>query len=174
LRESVELSSVEMKKMKSFRLHVPESDPPPARVASDYTEEEKSAFAASLKPLLERYHWRKHIAQGFLLTFLGSMVLAMFFPQHSMYIMGVGLIVGWFPGILISSRLPICPGCEKYPDRPFGQYCPECGSRALQPETVFHSALCYSCGHAMRRGKTKGYTIHYCTHCGLHLDEDGL
>lgn len=167
-----------MKKMKSFRLFVPEPPSPPERVVTDFTAEEKAAFAETLKPVLQRYHKRASIAHSFLWGFIVCWCLGVFWAHHQSKSAYTALLYAgascFLLAISFAPRLPTCPACKRRSTRPFGAFCPECGSRSLQPETALLCSQCRSCGCDLRRGKSRRYKVHYCTHCGLHLDDNGL
>lgn len=164
-----------MKKMKSFRLYVPEAPTTPTRVVSDFTEEEKAAFAEAFKPALEYYRKRERVprilATGFFVCVLSSFV----FPTYISVFVPVGMICV-ITGLLVPADLPSCPGCQNDLDTTDGPYCPGCGSRSMVLERGQPVITCLPIKHRTRRiGKNASrYCICYCTHCGLHLDEDGL
>jgi hypothetical protein len=169
----VELSSVEMKKMKSFRLYVPEPPATPSRVASDFTMEEKAALNESFAPELKRYHTRARITAVMLGGFVACILVEFALPKAVSFLgmLPMGLLIA---ALLTIPQLPSCPGCHNRPDRPFGEFCPECGSKRLKPNQRVRQPMCGACGKQMRRGKSRGFKICYCTHCGFHLDKDGL
>lgn len=175
-----------MKKMKSFRLYRP--DPPttpsrlasdytttPSRLASDYTTEERAALNESFAPELKRYHTRARITYVILGGFVACIVIGFVLPKAMAFLgwLPIGLVIA---AMLSSPQLPSCPCCNNHPDRPFGAFCPECGSKSLksQSQQGVRRPMCGACGKQMRRGKGRGFKICYCTHCGFHLDKDGL
>jgi hypothetical protein len=166
--------------MKSFRLYVPEAMPTPERVVSDYSEEEKAAFAETLKPLANRYRKRESLSNRFLFAFMASCFLVVFLGPYIsksgfMAIWAVS-IVCWFAAASISPPLPTCPGCKNQAGEPLGEFCPACGSRSLVLDRSREYAACRPVAHRTRRVGKRGvrHIIHYCTYCGLHLDKDGL
>jgi ribosomal protein L37AE/L43A len=67
-----------------------------------------------------------------------------------------------------------CPACHNRLDVGFGEFCPECGARALQRGGSCFQAQCLVCGRTLSRGESRHYKIGTCTHCGVMLNEDGL
>jgi hypothetical protein len=164
-----------MKKMKSFRLYMPDPPTTPTRVASDYTMEERAALDESFAPERKRYHTRARITKVILGGFVACIVVGFAQPKAMAFLgmLPMGFVIAAF---LTSPRLPPCPGCHNHPDRPFGAYCPECGSKSLksQSEQEVRQPMCGACGKQMPRRKSRGFKICCCTHCGFHLDKDGL
>jgi hypothetical protein len=169
-----------MKKMKSFRLYVPEAPPTPERIASDYTDEERAAFAKMFKPFLERYRKRENIAHTFFWAFGACCLLVIIIggnkPNTSAAIWGFCAMICWALGAFFAPPLPKCPACRNHTSEPLGEFCPECGSRSLFANQERSAAKCRPITHRTRPSTRRGrkYYIRYCTHCGLHLDEDGL
>ncbi|WP_147263634.1 hypothetical protein [Roseimicrobium gellanilyticum] len=164
-----------MKKMKSFRLYVPGPPPAPERVVSDFSVGEKAAFAETFKPLLERYRTRIRIGWAVGLVSVACVVLnavlGLFWLEgFTGFAFGFLVIVT----LIYLGKLPNCPGCGNQPHHPPNQFCPECGSRALQRAGSTRHAHCRQCGLAIQSRKGRHHKIRHCTHCGLHLDEHGL
>lgn len=168
--------------MKSFRLCAPEPPPTlplppaPARVASDFSAEEMAVLAKTFIPVLERYHKHRRITLGILhvlmpcwfaiVIFSKSLGNAVDFVAPACFLLIVTMII--FP------RLPDCPGCLKRPHTPFGQFCPECGSRSLLPSGWSYVSNCRACKRTIQWRKGRRFKVCHCTHCGLHLDKDGF
>jgi hypothetical protein len=94
-----------------------------------------------------------------------------------------------------------CPACQNFLDYqcaqcgtrgPLGPYCPECGGKTLTPQSQIYdchkfpiaSADCASCkrhlggrhrqGFCFSRIVYDAFVVRYCTHCGVHLDDEGF
>lgn len=166
-----------MKKMKSFRLYVPDPPATPTRVISDFTEEEKTAFAETFKPSAAGYRRKKRIAGALICgSFALLLLTSLVFRETNTLALWVGAIIGVLCALVVTPRFPMCPGCENSLDTSSGPYCPACGSRSQVLERGQRVTPCLPIEHRTRRvGRRKRrYRISYCTHCGLHLDKDGL
>ena len=77
--------------------------------------------------------------------------------------------------VLFSIPRLICPVCSKRLEANFGNYCPECGRLALlKPRNPFFEPIrCAECGKTNLRG-LQHFITHFCTHCGVHLDDHGI
>ena len=92
---------------------------------------------------------------GLMLFFLGLITYAAVF-------------VMWFPR---------CPACgnetDEYPGE-YCQYCPQCGEQAIGAANWLTAPKCANCGITLRFGKERQFKIHYCTSCGVLLDDKGV
>ena len=80
----------------------------------------------------------------------------------------------WFVLLMTTPRL-FCPGCSQDLEVPFGDYCPQCGCKGLEPQRGYKPARCRPCGMSSNAGRVvHRYLLRNCTHCGLRLDEKGL
>ncbi len=153
---------------------------PPRRTVAEYSEAEKKLFKKQFQPAAESY--RKG-SRFFLIGFVSLFVLFLFF-----FVLGENQVISqkdaqligpWFVAllaILIFTALilaikhdPICPACNNVVDRVLKAFCPECGASNLLSKT-----RCSSCGKRLSGGKGRQYTIRFCTHCGVLLDDKGI
>jgi hypothetical protein len=160
--------------MKSFRLFS-ETPKPPQRYASEFPPEELSRLRDIFRPAATRYRRYMRVAYmvigiSFACILCGTVLSKTLFPWLG------GFFFCWLTLLFVAflSPIPGCPACHNRLGEGFGAFCPECGARALQPGSWFRAPQCSSCGRAMRRGKSRGYSIRACTHCGVMLDERGL
>ncbi len=158
--------------VKSFRLYS-ETPKPPQRYASEFAADELSRLRESFRPLAERY--RRHMRTAYIVLGVSFAFLLSGFFLTKAWLIG-GFFTCWLTLLCFAflSPVPDCPACHNRLDRGFGAFCPECGARALQSGSWLGAPQCSSCGRAMRRGKSRGYSIRACTHCGVMLDERGL
>lgn len=88
----------------------------------------------------------------------------------------LALIVG---STLLSPKL-VCPVCLSNPTDRLNRYCPKCGRESIRDEDRKPGVLptCSACGGRLWRSKRGSgvelYPICYCTHCGSHLDDEGV
>ncbi len=161
--------------VKSFRLYSGTTKPP-RRYASELPPEELSRLREIFRPMATRY--RRHMRTAYIVVGVSfaCILLGMVLPKTLFPWFLGGFFVCWLTLLFFAflSPLPDCPVCHNRLDRDFGAFCPECGARALQPGSWFRAPQCLSCGRAMRRGKSRGYSIRACTHCGVMLEERGL
>jgi predicted RNA-binding Zn-ribbon protein involved in translation (DUF1610 family) len=163
--------------MKSFRLYLNPTPVKPERCVRDCSPEEQTEFREKFKPLAARYrrYWRvAYVALGIGLVcgFLLRLVISATMEEWLFGVFFAGLVIF----ACIASLAPVlkCPACHNRLDVEFGEFCPECGERALQRGTRYHQAQCLVCGRTLSRGKSRHYKIRACTHCGVQLDEEGL
>ena len=164
--------------MKSFKLCT-ERLTPVTKFAGDYSSEEQRRFLEVFRPRAEHYrrYSRRILIIGITAFILWSCAIK-FFPGAGLgwvcgplFIGLIGLVVlAWYTQPLLE-----CPACHNPVDsRQLGRYCPECGRDQLRPGVWFLLPSCNACGKKMYRGKTRGYKIRSCTHCGVLLDENGV
>ncbi len=157
----------------------------PARTIADYTPEEVARFRASYKPLVAEYRRHQRIAVFAVAAFLLCSLAGLLSPKPVKLFVFIGILALFLPvGTLYllfcfsKLREPRCPACGNPPGFPFGAFCPECGSRTLEPSPSKWSggaASCRSCGRKLSIGDGgRSYKIRACSHCGLLLDEQGL
>jgi len=83
-------------------------------------------------------------------------------------------VAGWFAPKLV------CLVCRMDAESRLDQFCPVCGARTIGEEERRKGALptCPGCGKRLWRSKRGAgvalYSICFCTHCGSHLDDQGL
>jgi len=87
----------------------------------------------------------------------------------------------WLGGWFIYSMLMgtwgsvSCPTCGKSTtEKSIKAFCPVCGAENLKAK-IFSLGRCPSChpSPVSTRGP-RNYLIHFCTHCGAHLDDTGV
>lgn len=161
--------------MKSFHLYLRDPVTSPERFVTDYTPEEAAAFREQFRPLAQVYRQRSRKALYGMVPFFVCLILAITVQKQLAFYFFVAGMCSLFFMVFASPRTPDCPACHIKLDREFGAFCPECGSRSLQPANWFRwSPRCESCRKTMARGKGRYYKIRACTHCGIMLDEKGL
>src|SRR5262249_52129537 len=161
----------------------------PQRYVTDYTPEEQVQFQQAFRALLERHrYYPKRITYS-----IGAYIALSFvfftniFPEASLPIALLGYIIGFLALLLVLIlyvwRSLKCPACHNCLDWGFGDYCPECGNKALQQHMVWWNSgderKCASCSRTLQqfegaRTSTKSYRIRACTYCGVKLDERGV
>jgi hypothetical protein len=158
-----------------------------------YSPEDIRRLQAEFAPIAARYRRRTRIMFCLLSPIFVGVILANFFPklfpnlfhdyiaQRFPDLTIVDVVIPGLICILIAIILfacppdLICPGCDNnLRDEP-ADFCPECGAHAIQPRRGFHFPRCTACGKSLNRGpKNRNYRIHFCTYCGLKLDNQGL
>ena len=156
--------------IKSFQLFKAN---PPTRFAADYSESEKEIFRAEFKVLATRY---RRISRVVLLCFATTFVSAIWKSVPFLNILGIVAAIG-FLGILFyrgSGVHFLCPGCHNRLEVRFGAFCPECGEKLLAGG-FWKPFICSSCKRELRKGgKSRGYNIRACTHCGVVLGDNDV
>jgi len=148
----------------------------PGRLVTDYTADEVAKFQEEYRPLVADYRRHARIAGFGMASFFLCIFLGMILPKTLFFYFWAAGICSWFFIVFAMKRVPKCPACHNSPDVGFGVFCPECGCRTLEPSDSWFSRApkCRSCGKRMRKGKSRGYKIRACTHCGLRLDDRGF
>ena len=163
--------------MKSFRLYLGHNALVPTKFVSDYKSEELELFRATFRRVAEHYRrWGRIIGYVFIPIMLSFLLLAVIFPTFLSY--GVFcFMVCCFAFILLVAYvrpIPDCPACHNALDIGLGEFCPECGARAVHHDDWMKGPCCASCGKGLTRRKTRHYTIRACTRCGVFLDDLGI
>ena len=90
-------------------------------------------------------------------------------------------LAGLLVALCVKVTLPtlICPACENQLDRELGDFCPGCGAsnlfRVRDEWRAGFTPQCFACLKTPARGRGgRAYTIRFCTHCGAHVDSDGV
>jgi len=87
-------------------------------------------------------------------------------------------LVLWLAGVsaMIAANVCLkCTGCGGHLASRKGAHCPGCGSRLLSEPGWLDPRQCLACGLELRFGRGgRSFTVHYCGHCGAHLDERGV
>jgi predicted RNA-binding Zn-ribbon protein involved in translation (DUF1610 family) len=167
---------------------------PVTKVVSDYSAEELMRFREQFAPVVQknRQYCRKlglrmaaffsPILFGIFICIIGGIAMG---PESDMpkWVIGCLLSLGLISLLAIVSlvafplpRLHVeCPSCNNpILTRFLGHYCPECGSRQLEPGNWLRLPRCTACGKHIRFGRGRHFTIRACTHCGVFLDEKGF
>jgi hypothetical protein len=123
------------------------------------------------------HRYRRRLA-GFVYLLGAGMALAflsMFISPPFDKWVGVPGVFCVFLSLAVFFTLPAltCPVCQKRVDSGFGQYCPTCGSPKLNISRLW-GTRCEACGKVLGSYKYRNYSIHYCTHCGTHVDSHGV
>lgn len=139
----------------------------PVRVVTDYTPEEVAAFQETFRPLAESYHRGSSMSRFCGAAGLLSWTLGVVLQRPIFF--GIVSVCSWLLMVFTAPRMPDCPACHNKLEG-LGAFCPECGSRSLQPESRFRAPRCSSCGKSM----DEEHKIRACASCGLMLDENGL
>jgi hypothetical protein len=166
-----------MKKQHSFRFV---NYSPPQKTVEDYSDAEKKLFKTEFQSTAENYRrGSKFVAVGFFsfvalfITFwvLGANgIISQKFNGFFVICFVVLLITFIFAILILAIKHdPICPACDNAVDRVLKTFCPECGA-----DNLFSRTECSSCGKKLFRGKGRRYTIKFCTHCGILLDDKGI
>lgn len=148
----------------------------PSKMAADYTDAEKAQFKEEFGPTAKRYRLCSNLMVGALLVWGFLLVISAteVLPFSMDWLGGLFLFL-WLA--IIGSWLvfgqPVCPACGRGVDRALRTICPECGGR-LVPGKIFRLPSCSSCAKSLGGGKSRHYTVRYCTHCGILLDERGI
>jgi hypothetical protein len=155
---------------------IPPTTEKPARIVTDYSAVELAKFKELYRPLVTYYRRRTRLAHFGMGAFFLPIILGILLPKSIFIYLWFAGICSWFFVVFVWIRVPPCPSCHNPPDCGFGIFCPECGSRTLDPSDSWFSNAphCRSCDKSMRQGKARRYTIRFCTHCELTLDEKGL
>ena len=162
--------------MRSFQLYPGKPLPPPRRLVTDMSPKEQADLREAFRSAALRYRRHGHVVGFIVLGAIGVVSLGFILPRRFFsWIMG-GFITCWLAGLIAMALSPglRCPGCRRKIDDGYGQFCPECGVRALEPRGWPQVPRCSSCQRALDWHKRRGYQIRACTHCGLWLDDKGL
>jgi len=158
---------------------------PPRKMVEEYSESEKKLFREKFRSIAENYRWGcKFCVIGFFSLVVVFSVLAVLGTNGNISQKATGYFVVCLVVLMvvfISTALilaikhdPICPACDNAVERVLKTFCPECGSRQILLGGFFKSPHCNSCGKDLWRGKGRHYTIRFCTHCGISLDDKGI
>jgi len=95
-------------------------------------------------------------------------------------ITGIATITAAFIFELFMPTL-FCPGCNEHLDKRLGVCCPECGTANIKSEYWSWKRFCHlppqcsNCKKKLIKGiRSRRYVICYCTHCGAHVDDQGM
>lgn len=146
-------------------------------MSSDASHPSPKDCRDAFHPSAARYRRFDSIYVGLRVVATVSILLALVVP-HPLKSWMIGVVIlclvltplGWL--LTPSLRCPACMGDTA--QRSFGRHCPECGG-CLRHRGSLQGPECSSCGKgywSARKGR--GYLIHYCTHCGAGLDDQGV
>jgi hypothetical protein len=146
--------------------------------ANKYTEEERKSVKLAFRLMAATYRRHRRIALCCFLSALGALgffgaVLVLVPPFSSWAALPFLACIAVYFGVVISMPRLVCPGCSHEIQLSFGQYCPDCGSRTLEPHRPLRSVRCTACGKSNLKGR-QYFTTRLCTHCGVMLDENGI
>jgi hypothetical protein len=151
------------------------------REAKDYSADERRRFKEAFRPQAAVYRRHRRVTLAWFFAAMGCGLLGAFVDGilkkgllASMMIPFFGCGAIWFVILMLTPRL-VCPGCSRDIEVSFGDYCPMCGSKGLEPPRGIRPAHCTTCGMSRNLGRgPRRCRIRNCTHCGLLLDEKGL
>jgi hypothetical protein len=164
------------RRLKTFRLPSQPTQPLAERPAEDYSAEECASFREAFEPLAKRYRQERLLAYVFLACAVGCIVLSIVLPDHPL-LWPISAATVCFLGALFFAGLRpwlACPACQNALDQEIGDYCPECGAKAVTAAESGGFAQCGSCHRRLNSGRFRRYSIRACTHCGVALDHRGL
>jgi predicted amidophosphoribosyltransferase len=101
------------------------------------------------------------------------------FPGVQRYVL-IELFVFFAVGMIVKLSRPklICPGCDRDVQRGLGDFCPQCGASGFEAANASRPGfypVCSACQKGILFGKSgRSYPIRSCTHCGEHIDAEGL
>lgn len=171
---SMRMGRIDQESMKLSDPFIRSPSEKPSRIVTEYTPDELSRFREEYRPLVARYRRQGRILGFALVSACLCMFLGMTLPwPFTMYFWATGICSIAFC-LFARGGVPNCPGCRKSPDLGLGEFCPNCGSRALERSHGWFSGgpKCRACG--LGKGGSRRYRIRACTHCGLGLDDRGL
>jgi len=123
----------------------------------------------------QRLIFRFLIPMGFFGVFVifGSVVSR---PSLLNRVAGLGAMLSWLIAVvmLITGSRVRCSKCNRNVAAHVARLCPECGAESIEKRKWYQTPHCTSCGATFvtRKGSGK-WTVRYCTHCGVLLDESG-
>ena len=160
--------------VKSFQLYLPKPDPVPTRVVKDFKAAELAVFREAFRPLAATHRWHIRLfffgAAGFVACLSLGVCLKLpelcFIPALVFHVLGMSA--------LLTMPLLECPACNGNVEH-LARYCPECGSGKFECRSDSTPTCCPSCMKVLRRRKSRrSYKVHFCTHCGIRLDDLGV
>ncbi len=148
--------------------------------AHEYTEEERKIVKAAFRLLTTTYRRRRRIALYCFLSGFGTGAFALLVPRWAPAFASWAALpyfasIAAYLGALLSMPRLVCPGCTKDVQSSYGKYCPDCGSKTLEPKDTFLPYFrCIACRKSNLRGGREYFITRFCTHCGVMLDEKGI
>jgi hypothetical protein len=153
--------------MTSFRLwRPPKLKPPPY----SWTDDERSRYKAQFRSVARKYRIFAGVTAGsFIATWL-LVFLATRGPGGHALVWLAGICALAFVACILYGPILLCPACSQVlGGKKLASTCPECGGRLVEDQR------CSACGRTFSRaGKARGYTLRYCTNCGIKLDDKGI
>lgn len=164
---------------------------PVTKFVSDYSEDELMQFQKEFAPTIERFRRIRHyiwwvfypIVFAIIIDFIVIAILpepkdlsdftVRFVECTTAFLFLLFLACAVFAVFFryYLDRIE-CSACHNRVGSQPRDYCPECGSDQLEKKK-WSWPKCNSCGKRLKNGKGR-YTIRYCTHCGVFLDEKGF
>jgi len=136
-----------------------------------------SSSLESFAPVAQRHRRHGKIATSGIALFMIAVAVSFFVGKSYMPVLAIVGLIGWLIALtaIITSPALQCTECDEQITRATGSYCPVCGGQSLSKGSWLHARACSNCGQTLRYGKGgHRFKICYCTHCGAHLDRNGL
>jgi hypothetical protein len=156
------------------------SKPLPTRTRSDYTESELQQLGFEAQLACNKYRRLMRIGQCFLGLFGISIIVLLvigalapdFMHENFLIFWGIGM-VSMITAICFLTQVPSCPACTNSILEYNRKYCPQCGV-TLKSKGFFSKTKCSTCGELKRSRSGTNFKIHYCSSCGIHVDDIGM
>ena len=153
--------------MTSFRLWKPPKPKPPPY---SWTDEERLRYKAQFRSVARKYRIWGGVAVASFITIWLSLFLASRSPGAPAlgWVAGIGAAI--FLACILYGPVLLCPACgQMLGSKTLAASCPECGGQLRDGEH------CLACGRTFSKsGKGRGYSLRYCTNCGINLDDRGI
>jgi len=136
-----------------------------------------SSSLESFAPIAQRYRRHEKIAAAAFTLFMLSIAAGFLVSKGFMPVLMVVALIAWLAALTAMITFPPlqCTECNEQLGRATGSHCPVCGSQSLSQGSWLRARACTGCGQTLRYGKGgRRFKICYCTHCGAHLDKNGL
>jgi len=131
----------------------------------------------SFAPIAQRHRRHEKIAACGIGLFMLAVAMGFWVDKGFMPVLAIIALIGWLIALtaFITSPALQCTECDEPVARATGGYCPVCGGQSLSKGSWLQPRACSSCGQTLRYGKGgRRFKVCYCTHCGAHLDRNGL
>lgn len=132
---------------------------------------------AEFKPVADRIRKNRRILAGVVACLFTLAVVSAMFQIRFLFLAVWLAFAGGFAFLVFSAVAvdrPRCPACLGEVLSALGSHCPECGSTSRSARTGLRHPCCLDCGKVLATGRSRGYRIKVCTHCGSRLDDIGL
>ncbi|NBV20755.1 MAG: hypothetical protein EBS05_01995 [Proteobacteria bacterium] len=153
------------------------------RSKHSYTQAELLAFQLAFAAQASKYrHYKWQYAKAVVagLIFAGvTFCVGRWLPEPfytPVFAVLLVLLAGPHLYYLICFPVLQCPACLQTLDLDKAEdFCPECGgNQGWSTHWFSQGKRCNACGTTLQDGEERSWSVHYCTHCGVHLDVDGL